>query len=975
MVTPFARKLITAPIRFLLSSDVFISYARIDGAGYAQAIANALASGDGPLSCTFDQWETRPGALVPSQILRAARNAAALIVVASPGSMQSRAMDQEIASFLEVPGPIILVSFESSSISAAVWYPRLAGIVPEIETGGPEALHSAQPAAGVLRRIRNAVGYWRLNARIRMASALGVAVFLVAAGAAGVASWVASRQIARAEQASQAADRALAQEETATRRAKAASVAIEAQDILANSPQQSLQVLKLGLQSMGTMETSWGELVIRDALRFTPQLLDRRQFSPPGAMYYAIPNAFPHQMASGPDGALASWSYTGQEDTSGPHFNFTLSSVTQGAGVPTVVELTGFVSDIKFVSDGSAVAIRLSGNGSVGQPQRLAIVKRGVPVAREIPVHDLRAFTTSPLGDNIALAGENDVELWHVAGLGAPERRWNIAHSSALSFSPDGKTVYAISGGGVYSLAQTTTRVATTPTSATDSKNTLSATAGHLVVGGDSLSSFDLASAKWDHDDLGRGDVIPIGGDRLLVRSPTQLDYYDLSKQGTDYYAGHVPFKCPPWHEHDVFIDAVAISGDQQSIALGCRTGLGVVARLTGGYRAAMAPLADTRPLAVWLDVNGEVLDVYATSRKAYSTDPIEGEVTRWKILNSCPGSLSALRGRLALAPDGGGVVEVSEDKITVRNLETGDVSAEADYPTTRWNNVEVMAISPDGQTVALQDGSGVFLTDFRHGGASRIQVPGVGSAISSEFGGGEDDDFAAAEVTGEITAEITVGNFHGGTWNVRSRLSAGSWVRHVQPDDITMSPLSVSPKGDVAYLAPRSTTAKDGAEKVRVDLKAGGSVEASFPSTVSALDFQDARTLVVGTEDGKIYAWPFQDVPQGITLIGQHDAAVLRLLRGASDYVLAADATNVVRMWRAGTRLDEVGLRGFMETAEISYGISGLSYLGVQNLSLGPKYLYTVNRGADYNDYLACWIAPGPDSLLETARRALNEP
>jgi hypothetical protein len=128
--TVFRSKIFTAPFRFLFSSDLFISYARSDGASSAQALANALVSGKNPLSCTFDHWETRPGKAVPPQILRTARNARGLVVVASSAAAGSKAMDAEIAAFLRKQGPIVLITFP--------------GCVFRMRSGIPDYLESHQ---------------------------------------------------------------------------------------------------------------------------------------------------------------------------------------------------------------------------------------------------------------------------------------------------------------------------------------------------------------------------------------------------------------------------------------------------------------------------------------------------------------------------------------------------------------------------------------------------------------------------------------------------------------------------------------------------------------------------------------------------------------------------------------------------------------------------------------------------------------
>src|SRR5258708_25505251 len=111
--------------KFLFGDDIFISYSRADGAPYAAALANQLASRR--LSCRFDQWGTVPGKDVPDDIRRALRRSGMLVVVATPKACESRAVEREIREFLPTKRLIVPVDL-CGDISSARWWPLLEGL-------------------------------------------------------------------------------------------------------------------------------------------------------------------------------------------------------------------------------------------------------------------------------------------------------------------------------------------------------------------------------------------------------------------------------------------------------------------------------------------------------------------------------------------------------------------------------------------------------------------------------------------------------------------------------------------------------------------------------------------------------------------------------------------------------------------------------------------------------------------------------
>jgi hypothetical protein len=278
-----------------------------------------------------------------------------------------------------------------------------------------------------------------------VAAEFGVAVCLLAAAAAAVATWQAVREVARANEAAHSADLAKAQEITARNAAEAESKAIAGQDVLANSPQSALQALRLGIQSLELAGTSWGEFLVRNVMTLMPQLLYRSPQTAPGIGYIVRFDAFPRQLAYGPHGVLARWSYNAERSSRVPHFIFDLSTTEKPEQAPTRVEFDGLISDVKFLPDGSGAAVKLSGDGTIGEPTSLAIQKLGNVNAIVIPVRDTIDFAISPAGETIAIARKDAVELWAIGDPTVARKRWAIPGSSAVTFSVDGKTVYVLS--------------------------------------------------------------------------------------------------------------------------------------------------------------------------------------------------------------------------------------------------------------------------------------------------------------------------------------------------------------------------------------------------------------------------------------------------------------------------------------------------------------------------------------------------
>lgn len=218
--------------RFLFGDDVFISYSRRDGAGYAAALASALSAPGRGLSCFLDQWGASAASELSPPVVRALRRSSVLVIVGTAGAAASVMVQEEIRRF-STRGrwgrvrPILVVDV-GGAFAGVVW-PEIAGLPRTTET--ERAREEGLPSEAVVRLVADSHTYARRNQRTRWLSGMAAAFLVASVSVGGLAAW----QARVAQQNRTAA-------EAATRDAQAQAAKAEQQAALAReSAEQARQ--------------------------------------------------------------------------------------------------------------------------------------------------------------------------------------------------------------------------------------------------------------------------------------------------------------------------------------------------------------------------------------------------------------------------------------------------------------------------------------------------------------------------------------------------------------------------------------------------------------------------------------------------------------------------------------------------------------------------------------------------------------
>jgi WD40 repeat protein len=214
-------------VSYLFGDDVFISYSRRDGIRYAEQLAHRLS--DAGYSVRMDLWETEPGKQTPEKVMRALRRSRTLVVVATPGALQSPNVSEELAFYKKThldKMNIIPMHFDTE-VPGASWLDQVEGLPWLSDTG--EALAGSAPSAPAVKRIGAALRFTRRNRRLLWASGISLATVLLLLALGVGAGVYAGVKVKDAQEALSAATRARAEAGQAQAQATTAKQEAEAQ--------------------------------------------------------------------------------------------------------------------------------------------------------------------------------------------------------------------------------------------------------------------------------------------------------------------------------------------------------------------------------------------------------------------------------------------------------------------------------------------------------------------------------------------------------------------------------------------------------------------------------------------------------------------------------------------------------------------------------------------------------------------------
>jgi WD40 repeat protein len=116
--------------RLFLGNDVFLSYGRLDGSSYIEALDRQLSRAG--LVCYFDRRGASSGKRIPREVLFQLVHSSVLVVVAGPKAAASKNVGREIWLFHKENRPIIPIDFEGA-LEKAKWHRLVENIASEKE--------------------------------------------------------------------------------------------------------------------------------------------------------------------------------------------------------------------------------------------------------------------------------------------------------------------------------------------------------------------------------------------------------------------------------------------------------------------------------------------------------------------------------------------------------------------------------------------------------------------------------------------------------------------------------------------------------------------------------------------------------------------------------------------------------------------------------------------------------------------------
>lgn len=307
--------------RYLLGWDVFISYGRDDGLEYAQRLYERLLTEKRGTSVYADWVLSTIGKVLPSRIRWALWRTRHLVVILTPGSVQSEFVREEVETFAHVPRLVIPV------LATGTQRPEWAGLAGAVWIEEPaEAFEkdTAEPSDRVVARILQAIGANTQAQRTSRIAAGAVVAVLLATTAIGAGTWFArdaarrrdvavaemriaqqrradadgarrraetSKQIAEAQRRAAVVAKAEADAQARHQRAvaNATGLASNAETLLRREPRHLQRATLLAAESVRSFATlgvpsAAADLALRDALAQSALVRERIVFAKPFGM-------------------------------------------------------------------------------------------------------------------------------------------------------------------------------------------------------------------------------------------------------------------------------------------------------------------------------------------------------------------------------------------------------------------------------------------------------------------------------------------------------------------------------------------------------------------------------------------------------------------------------------------------------------------------------------------------------------------
>jgi WD40 repeat protein len=212
--------------KFLFRYDVFISYARRDGKGYALKLKEQLTRLD--FSCFLDYDELPAGNSLNRTLKRAIKKSAAIILIGTEGALKSHYVNLEVGEFAATGRAIIPIDFEGTLTNAPWPVIKERDLVWVDET--KDALAKNTPSPPVADAVDKLFKYTRRNVRVRGQVIATAALFLLGAAIAVV---VIRQQVAVATEQKHAAQIEKGKAEQEQKNAVAATLEAKRQEALA----------------------------------------------------------------------------------------------------------------------------------------------------------------------------------------------------------------------------------------------------------------------------------------------------------------------------------------------------------------------------------------------------------------------------------------------------------------------------------------------------------------------------------------------------------------------------------------------------------------------------------------------------------------------------------------------------------------------------------------------------------------------